>query len=219
MSQLVSPGFLFRWKIPVTEQPRLPHRTGQLLNLPVDCRIPSLAELDGKKDFADIRLAWNQSGFGISVEVRGRSTKPAQPSGLLMVPDGLTIWIDTRNTQGVHRATRFCHQFYLRPLGAGRKSAEPSVEQITINRAREEATAVDLSDIQLQSEIRSDGYLLEAWFPAAVFIGFDPANSPLLGFHYELRDTEFGEQSLVVGREFPASTDPSLWQTLQLIPA
>jgi len=28
-----------------------------------------------------------------------------------------------------------------------------------------------------------------------------------------------GEQSLVVGREFPASTDPSLWQTLQLVPA
>lgn len=216
MSQLISPGFLFRWKIPVTENPRLPHQTERLLNLAEDCRLPALAELDSKREFADIRLAWNASGLGISVEVRGRTSKPALPSGQLVAPDSITLWIDTRNTQGVHRATRYCHQFHLRPLGAGRNAGNPSVEQIAISRSREEMTQADLSGIQLQSEIRLDGYLLEAWFPAAAFVGFDPAGSPLLGFHYEVRDTEFGEQSLVVGREFPAASDPSLWQTLEL---
>ena len=46
---------------------------------------------------------------------------------------------------------------------------------------------MDVSLIQLQSEIAGDGYRLEAWLPAAVFIGFDPATSPKLGFHYLVR--------------------------------
>ena len=50
-----------------------------------------------------------------------------------------------------------------------------------------------------------------------VLVGFDPAQHPQLGFHYTIRDSELGEQSLAVGSEFPYASDPSLWQTIQLV--
>lgn len=217
MNQLMSPGFLFRWSLPVVQVSSLPNRSGRLLNLPESCRLVSIGELDSRRDFADIRLAWNPGGFAISVEVRGKTKKPDCSSDSPLSSDGLTIWIDTRNTQGVHRATKFCHQFCLMPLG-GRKSS-PAVVQIPLARAREETTRSDITQIQLQSEIFSDGYLLEAWFPVAVFVGFDPATSSRMGFHYLVRDSELGEQALAVGSEFPVASDPSLWQTLELVGA
>ena len=216
MNQLVTPSFLFRWSFPVVQIPALPNRSGRLLGLPDLCRLPSLNELDSRRDHADVRLAWNANGLGISVNVRGRTKKPECSVALTEFADGLTVWIDTRNTQGVHRATRFCHQFCLMPLGGGKKSLDPVVLQIPLARAREEAAPPNLSLIQLQAEIQKDGYWLEAWFPAEVFVGFDPATSPRLGFHYRLHDNELGDQTLAVGSEFPVASDPSLWQTLEL---
>jgi hypothetical protein len=216
MNQLVTPGFLFRWSLPVPQMASLPNRSGRLLDLPDSCRLPSLSELDARRDFAEIRVAWNSGGFGISVQVRGKTKKPiCSPN---FTSDGLTIWIDTRNTQGVHRATRFCHQFCLMPLG-GRRKASPLVTQIPLARAREEVAPVDTSLIQIQSDVKEDGYLLEAWFPSNAFVGFDPAASPKLGFHYLVRDSELGQQSLVADSEFPYVSDPSLWQTLELVGA
>lgn len=217
MNQLVTPGFLFRWSFPIQKVASLPNRSGRLLDLPESCRLPSLSELDSRRDFAEIRMAWNPGGLGISVQVRGKTKKPNCSASSVASSDGLTIWIDTRNTQGVHRATRFCHQFCLMPSG-GRKSSAVAV-QIPLARAREESTPTDVSQINLQSDIGSDGYQLEAWLPTSVFIGFDPATSPKLGFHYLVRDSELGEQSLAVGSEFPVASDPSLWQTLELVGA
>jgi hypothetical protein len=214
MNQLVTPGFLFRWSFPVPKLASLPNRSGQLLDLPDTCRLPSLSELDSRRDFAEIRLAWNSDGFGVSALIRGKTKKPDCSALSVVSSDGLTIWIDTRNTQGVHRATKFCHQFCLLPLG-GRKSS-PVVTHVPLARAREEAILTNTSQIQLHSEIFDDGYLLEAWFPSNAFVGFDPSTSPRLGFHYLVRDRELGEQSLVVGSEFPVASDPSLWQTLEL---
>lgn len=214
MNQLVTPSFLFRWSFSVPQVKSLPGRTGRLVDLPDACRLPALGELDGRRDFADIRLGWNQAGLGVCVEVRGRTKKVIAAADEMNHSDGLTIWIDTRNTQGVHRATKFCHQFCLLPMGAGRKGQDPVAVQIPLARAREEST-MDTSLVELQSSVEKDGYRLEAWFPAAAFVGFDPATSPRLGFHYRVRDLEFGDQTLI-GSEFPAESDPSLWQTLEL---
>jgi hypothetical protein len=215
MNQLVTPSFLFRWSFAVPHIETIPNRTGRLLDLPEACRLPSVGELDGRRDFADVRLAWNSSGLGVSVDVRGRSKKLITAGYAPNESDGLTLWIDTRNTQGVHRATKFCHQFCLLPAGGGRKEAEPIAVQIQLARAREEAT-LDTSLVELQSSVEKTGYYLEAWFPTAAFVGFDPATSPRLGFHYRLRDLELGDQTLV-GPEFPVESDPSLWQTLELV--
>ncbi len=217
MSQLVPPRFLFRWSFPVRRIGSVPHRSGRLLDLPEVCRIPSLAELDSSPVFADVRLAWNDDGLGLSVEVRGRTRRlncsKVAPSG----SDGLHVWFDTRNTKTVHRATKFCQQFSLLPSGGGRAEVEPLAMAIPLARAREESPPADTSPIRLQSEVRSDGYWLEAWLPAEAVVGYDPSQHPQLGFHCVIRDSELGDQWLAVGSEFPCESDPSLWQTIELM--
>ncbi|MEK6260725.1 MAG: hypothetical protein AABP62_19165 [Planctomycetota bacterium] len=217
MSQLVPPRFLFRWSFSVRKVVGVPHRSGRLLDLPESCRIPSLGELDSTPGFADVRLAWNDSGLGLSVDVRGRTRRLKCSSDNPSVSDGLHVWIDTRNTQTVHRATKFCHQFSLLPSGGGRTEADPLAISIPLARAREETLLADTSLIQMQSEVRPEGYWLDAWLPAEALVGFDPSQHPQLGFHYVVRDSELGEQTLAVGSEFPYASDPSLWQTIELI--
>jgi hypothetical protein len=58
--------------------------------------------------------------------------------------------------------------------------------------------------------------LLEAWLPASVLNGFDPAAQPQLGFYYSVVDAELGLQALSVGDDFPYASDPSLWSVLLL---
>lgn len=217
MNQLVTPSFLFRLSIPAVHIPALPRATGRLLDLPEACRLPSLSELDSRRDFADIRIAWNDNGLGISLAVSGKSKMPVSNVASWPDSDGLSVWIDTRNTQGVHRATRYCHQFCLLPIGGKTRNDKPAVIQVPLARAREESAPMDLAQVQLSSEVDSKGYWLEAWFPASAFIGFDPMASPKLGFHYKVQDRELGEQSLVIQSEFPVASDPSLWQTIELV--
>lgn len=214
--QLVTPGFLFRWSIPVQKVPSLPGGSGGLLDLPESCRLPAVNELDGQTEFADVRLAWNPAGLGISVRVTGRRRTPSVDDLRFEASDGITVCIDTRNTQGVHRATRYCHQFCIIP-GHVRRPARPQIRAIPLARAREEAQPTDLKRVQLHAVVEETRYLLEAWLPAEVFTGYDPATAPRLGFHYRVRDRDLGEQCLGVNSEFPVSSDPSLWQTLELI--
>ena len=103
------------------------------------------------------------------------------------------------------------------PSGGGRAETDPLVCAIPLARTREESLLADVSLIQVQSEVRPNGYWLDAWLPVEVLVGFDPSQHSHLGFHYVVRDSELGEQSLAVGSEFPYATDPSLWQTIELI--
>ena len=217
MSQLVPPRFLFRWSFPVRKFGNLPHPSGRLLDLPEACRVPSLGELDSTPRFAEVRMAWSEAGLGLSVEVRGRTRRVKCSADTPASSDGLHVWFDTRNTQTVHRATRFCQQFALLPSGGGRAGAETLARAVPLARAREESLPADASLIRVQSEVRPEGYWLDAWLPAEILVGFDPSQHPQLGFHYVVRDGELGEQSLAVGSEFPYAADPSLWQTIELI--
>ncbi|HEX6983832.1 MAG TPA: hypothetical protein VF170_00580, partial [Planctomycetaceae bacterium] len=134
----------------------------------------------------------------------------------LAAGDGLHVWIDTRNTQGAHRAGRFCHRFAVLPAVGRGKSARPMVAAVEIPRAREAAPAADLSAVRLASDVTANGYRIEAWFPVETLHGFDPENSPRIGFHAVVRDSELGDRPLTVGDEFPTDHDPSLWTTLEL---
>lgn len=217
MSSLLPPRFLFRWSFLIQKMNPLPNSTGRLLGLPACCRFPSLEELDKSPDFADLRMAWSEAGIGLSLEVRGR-TRPLECAiSAPRTSDGLHLWIDTRNTHTVHRATKFCQQFSLFPVGGGPNAMEPVALAQPLARSREESELADVSLIRLQSEIHKDGYWLDAWFPASVFVGFDHLQHPRLGFQYLVRDAQFGEQGFAIGKEFPYESDPSLWQTIELV--
>jgi hypothetical protein len=212
---LLPHAFLFRFAVPVPLAPGLPKRG----RWPVGDDLPPLplfSALDEPASDVVLRTAWNDDGFGVAAEVTGKSEAPyAQPEDPAS-GDGLHVWIDTRNTQGAHRAGKFCHRFAVLPAIGRGKSANPGVRTVEIPRAREAGSTVDLTLVRLACEVTKGGYRIEAWFPRETLHGFDPENSPKLGFHAIVKDSERGDRSLTVSDAFPTDHDPSMWTTLEL---
>lgn len=176
-----------------------------------------IGPLDGMVPFAQLSAAWNDHGIGFQLEV------PRRPSRLKCDPDkpdqsdGLHISLDTRSTQNVHRATRFCHSFIAMSQGGGDDGLQPVAVQLPVPRAREDAPLCDPDDLLVAAEVAKDSYRLEFWLPRDVLQGFDPAAQPRLGFHYLIRDHAMGSQTPAVGNDYPYESDPSLWSVLNLV--
>src|SRR5689334_20112889 len=105
---LIPHRFLFRVAHPCRYVQEMPLRKGShLLDLPEDCQIDNFAAMDAEKNFADVRLAWNELGIGLAVEVRGKQQlavgNPDRPRG----SDGVTLWLDTRDARTSHRGSRY----------------------------------------------------------------------------------------------------------------
>lgn len=210
--------FLVRVAYPCRHLSAMPREDDErLLELPDSFAIDNFAAMDDRRNYADVRLAWNEFGLGIQVEVRGKEQVPqgdvAKPRG----SDGVTFWIDTRDSRTSHRASRYCHQFHLLATGGGPDGDEPAITQTKINRALNDAPMVPLNSIPFRVTRTKSGYIAEVFFPAAALNGFDPNENPRMGFYYGVRDAELGDQFLSVGNDFPYWEDPSLWCVLELV--
>jgi hypothetical protein len=215
---LIPHRFLFRVAYPGRYVKDMPHEdSDSLLELPDACRLDNFAAMDECRNFAEVRLAWNEVGVGLQVEVKGKDQLPqgdiARPRG----SDGVTLWLDTRDARTSHRATRYCHQFHFLPTGGGPDHDEPVFVQTKINRALQDAPLCHASAVPFRCEHRKGGYRIEVFLPTAVLNGFDPEQNPRLGIYYAIRDAELGEQILSVGADFPYWEDPSLWSVLELV--
>jgi hypothetical protein len=219
MPPLVPNRFLVRMAYPclyVKNVPQDVEETGRLVDLPESARLDNFASLDGNKNFADMRLGWNDFGLAVQVEVKGKAEAAAGDFDRPRSSDGLSLWIDTRDARASHRASRFCHNFLFLAAGGGPERDEPFVAQQKINRAQQDAPIANLAEIPFRSERARGGYRLEAFLPAAALTGFDPEQHPRLGIFYAVRDQELGNQFLSMNFDFPFADDPSLWAVLEL---
>jgi len=212
---LLPKRFLFRFAAPCFYRARLWSDAGARLG--EKYRLVSFGELEDRANWADVRMAWNENGLALSIRVEGKRQTPWCRAARPEESDGLQVFIDTRDVQGIHRASRFCHWFVFLPGGSGRQHAEPTAQWLPIARAREHPREVEARHLQVRSEKRIDGYLLEAFIPSEVLTGFDPKEHPRLGFTYAVIDREVGEQTWGVGSPMPYQEDPSLWATLELV--
>jgi len=216
MPALVPNRFLVRVCHPCPYVKEMPLDDDHLVELPDSAKLNGYPELDGTHVFADVRLAWNELGFGVQCTVTGKSQDVASDADRPRSSDGLTLWIDTRDARTSHRGSRFCHQLHFLPAGGGPDKVEPTFLQTKINRALQDAPLCSAADVKYQCEKLKTGYRLEAFLPVAVLTGFDSEQHPRLGVYYHVRDAELGDQYLSVGAEFPISDDPSLWEPLEL---
>lgn len=215
---LIPHRFLYRVTYPCRFLDGIPLEEGDdLLELPEDCRIDNFAEMDGRQNFADVRLAWNDFGLAVQVDVKGKEQPVVGDASRPRQSDGITVWIDTRDARTSHRASRYCHQFHFLAAGGGPDRDEPDFVQSKINRALQDAPSIAAGSVPFRYSRRRGGYRLEAFLPAAALNGFDPEQNPRLGFFYAVHDREQGEQTLGVGSEFPYAEDPSLWSVLELV--
>lgn len=216
---LIPNRFLFRVAFPCRYVGQVPREGDDLLDLPDVCRIDNFADMDGRRNFAEVRLAWNEGGLALQVDVRGKGQPPVGDAAKPRHSDGMSLWIDTRDARTSHRASRHCHQFHFLPAGGGPEKDEPAFVQSKINRAVQDAPAAPPASVPFQFLRRTGGWRLEAFLPAAALNGFDSEQNPRIGFYYAVRDGELGEQVLSVGPDFPYAEDPSLWSVLELIRA
>jgi hypothetical protein len=215
---LLPQPFWFRLALPCPRIDDLP-RTGKrarLLDLPPSCVLAAPVQWEGRAPFAEVRAAWNPKGLAIAVEVGGKSgpvrRDPAEPD----YRDGLHLWIDTRDTRDVHRATRFCHRFSAL-LDSGKNEAlSIEVVQKPIARAMADAPKAKPEAIQSRCDRLKGGWRIELFLGAEALNGFDPDTNRRLGLMVQVVEPTQGEQFFGVGREFPIDTDPSLWATLEL---
>ena len=215
-SQLIPPSFLFRFEA------RCKHREKIWVNnqapLTPEFQVPGFAALNDRKDFAELRAAWSPKGLSFRLIVKGKSEPPYTNPTRIEASDALALWIDTRNTQNIHRASRFCHRFLFLPGGGGgaRKDDQAYGCMLRINRAKDDPKTYSAQLLPATCEIKKRGYVLDAVIPAQVLSGYDPEEHPKLGFFYAVTDLELGWNTWFHGPDFPFAEDPSLWGTLEL---
>jgi hypothetical protein len=215
---LLPQTFWFRLAIPCRRVEGLPRGRGRLLDLPESCALPDTGALSGNPSWAHVRMAWNPSGLAVAVEVTGKvGPAPRPPLNAAQAQgEGVTLWIDTRDTRTIHRATRFCHRFQL-TLRRSRTAWDVQVAQKPIARALADAPTANLEAISTRAEAIRGGWRLEAFLPAETLHGFDPETNRRLGFTYQVTDLERDDRFFTVGRDFPIGEDPSLWAVLDLV--
>lgn len=212
---LLPARFLFRFAVPCRyKSPLWSEATGA--GLDAKYALPSLEGLEGRIAPIEVRAAWSEEGMAFALEVRGKHQTPWCHEGRIDESDGLRLWIDTRDTHNIHRASRFCHQFAALPMGRGRSSQEPLLTPVLINRAKEHPRAIPSDAMAVRSQVTPLGYTLEAWLGTRALTGFDPAEHPKLGFQFAVVDRELGRFTFAVGGAMPYQEDPSLWGTLEL---
>ena len=212
---LLAPNFLFRFSVPCRYKAEL--WSAKDAQLDEKYALPFFGELEGKRRYAELRAAWSEEGLAFSLTVIGKSQPPWCRDSRIEDSDGLQVWIDTRNTQNIHRAGRFCHRFAFLPIGSGRRLDEPVAVLLAINRAKESPREIESGALKIRCQRVNDGYLLEGFIPATALTGFSPADQPAIGFSYAVIDRELGWQTFSVGPELPFVEDPSLWGTLDLV--
>ena len=197
----------------------LPQKGGKrLLDLADSCRLPETDRLDGKSPWAVVKTAWNPGGLAVEVEVE-TSLDNLLPPEFLTAPYGLMIWVDTRDTRDLSRASRFCHAFEIlvEPLKGKSNSPVLKIRQKPIARAVADAKICDPQDIESRLEKLKTGYRIEVYLPAKVLNGFDPEINRRLGFAYLVTDPDREGQALGTGSPFPIGENPTLWSTLELV--
>ena len=188
-----------------------------LIDLPAATRLDPFADIDGAPAFADVRLGWNETGLGLTVEVKGKDNFPIGDMARPRQSDGVTLWIDTRGDRTGHRATRTCHQFHFLAAGGGSNKDEPTFVQTKIHRALQDAPLAASGDVPFRIGRLKGGYRVEAFLSANVLAGYDPEQYPRLGVFYAVRDFEKGEQTPGADSDFPFAEDPSLWASVDLV--
>jgi hypothetical protein len=179
-------------------------------------KIPHFGQFEDQPAFADVRAAWSPDGLFFDVSVSGKSQsiwcRPTQ----ILESDGVMIWVDTRNTQSIHRASRFCHWFVFMPTGQGEQKAGAMASMLKINRAKEDSKTFQAFQPRLKSSITADGYRLQFHIERAALNGWNSDEYRQLGFNYLVNDRELGIQTLATDNQFPIASDPSLWHTMIL---
>lgn len=203
----------FRFETPIHYLSRMPHIDGNVRKWDARYLLPPLSLLDDADPFADVYCAWNEDWLFAAFDVTNRHGPPHCDVNQWWKKDGLRLCLDTRDARDVKRATRFCHFFYVLPVGGGANRRHPVVGTHRMSHAKEPPPPVDVSQIRVAAQIERTRYAVEVAIPAGVLSGWDPAEHPRCGLFYKVKDAHNGAQHFTVDDELGWNQDPGTWAT------
>lgn len=213
----VAPRLFFACTFACPRRDPGPRIDGDLRDWDDECLLPDLMAIDGHPSFAAVRLAWNDAGLYLALEVKDKTEYRIDPRNIDR-GDCLELWVDTRDVKDQHRANRFCHRFYFLPGGTGRDGKKPIGRQMAIDQAREQAPPCPEESIRVALRRLKRSYRMEIALPAQGLNGFQPGEFGRLGFTYLLHDSQHGTQSWSCGPDLGVAHDPGTWGTVELRP-
>jgi hypothetical protein len=207
---LVPNRVMFNFRLSVRRFAKPPRIDGKLADWTDTHRLPDLSGLEDRESHADVYMGWDEFALYFAVVMREKWEEPVCDRERYWTRDGFRIWIDTRDTRDIHRASKYCRQFCFFPDDfTGRQMAVPN--------AKEDAPIAEPSAFKVAGKRRRDGWQMEVALPASVLGGYDPVEHPRIGFCYYLKDMEVGDQWLTLGGVFPYYQDPSVWASVDLV--
>ncbi len=188
--------------------------------------LPNFATLAGYVNRSTVWAGWAMDGMYFKMKIAGKSSPPRFFGHGGGVSDGLRVWIDTRSSPGIHRATRFCHCFHFFP-GLRTDSRSMATNELmgseqprgvldSIPRFREAPNSIEPEKLFVASQIEKDGYTLWSHIPANCLTGYAPDQFDAISLFAEVVDFELGTQSISLGPELRYVEDPSLWIRAEL---
>ncbi len=219
----ISPRMSFQFAIQCHKKSNLWTEKSELnwssngLNLEDKYILPQFNSLEGKAPPFEVRMAWDESGLGLSFSVSGKKRPLDCRVPMTDAGDSIQLWLDTRDMRQVHRATRSCHQFALFPTGGGRKLNEAVIVPVPIHLAKENPKNMDSSRYFIRGTIAPKTYTVECFFPAESLTDFRPDEFPVLGIAWWVQDRDLGNITLTAPAPVPFTSDPGFWCTLNLV--
>ena len=217
MNNIVPPSLLFDCRLPL--QPckgPSKKKTGSVLNLSTQHKLFVPSTLNEAANFSNIYAGWNPEGLAFRFCIEGKPEAPSGDSKDLSISDTVLLWLDTRPTGDVRRATEYCHHFALFPVDKQAKN-KPTIVAQPIAQQRSVRSQFNAKQIVLRNTITKTGYEFEVWIPAGQLHGFEEVPEiGRLGFHCVIKDAHLGDQSFHLSDDFPTGYDPSTWVTLEL---
>ncbi len=217
MTELLPSRLLMRFEVAIHRFEIAPTIDGDLSDWGDRYRLPPLSRVDGRDEWGEVCIGWDDSGLYIACRVEGKTQALRCDPQHFWKGDNLRVMTDMRDTRTIHRASPFCQHWYFLPTGGGRNGQDPVAASAKVKRANQHAPIVPPGRLPVASRIASTGYKLEAHIPAECLAGFDPSDNPRIGVYTMLEDGDHGQQSLTVGDDMPWWVDPSLWATGVLV--
>ncbi len=174
--------------------------------------LPDTSEWLGEERFAEMALAWNETGVFVDVFVDKPFEEALYPQ--FSQGDAVELFFDTRDLKTAGFATKFCHQFVFLPQPVQGIKAQ----EITHFRTEDTHALCDADELQLSYEIGKKSYALQIYIPATCLHGYDPFHFERIGFTYRIHRFKGPPQNFAVNSQhFSLEQHSRLWASFKFI--
>lgn len=172
--------------------------------------LPDTSEWLAEERFAEVALAWSESGIFINVYVDKAFEEASYPR--FAEGDAIELFFDTRDLKTASFATRFSHQFVFLPEAVQGITAQ----EISHFRTEDTHPLCDSFDLQLKTEMGKKDYEMQIFIPSHCLHGFDPSSFERIGFTYRIHRYRGAPQHFALSSQhFSIEQNPRLWASFK----